>query len=179
ALGRLGERAGGAADRASRATARCPRGDQRRRLDVLADADLTRQLARDRVVGAADSHRDRPVERRRLAHLQAASGDELQLRQGPKQISIAVRDALDRRPGAWLECRERSENGTLELEVRAGDGIAMRVPGRKAECAVDVRLELLGKRVLQPVCLHVDGGERQYEGLDEVVTDEAAVACAL
>jgi hypothetical protein len=52
----------------------------------------------------------------------------------------------------------------------------VRVPGRKAECAVDVRLELFGKRVLQPVCLHVDGVDRQSERLDEVLLDQPVMA---
>ena len=61
-------------------------------------------------------------------------------------------------------------------EVRVGDRVAVRVVGRVAERLVDVRFQLLGERVLEPVGLRMNRVERQTERLREVLLEQPVMA---
>ena len=62
-----------------------------------------------------------------------------------------------------------------EPELAVGDRIAVRVVRREPELLVDLRLELFGERVLEKLCLGVDGVERQSEAVDEVALEQAVM----
>ena len=75
-----------------------------------------------------------------------------------------------------LELRERSQRRRADPEVGVGDRITVRVVRRVAERLVDPRLELLRKRMLEPVRLRVHALDRHAERLREVLLEQPVVA---
>src|SRR5436190_19538695 len=68
-------------------------------------------------------------------------------------------------------------SGTIgPLEVGVRDRVAVRVVGRVAERTVDLRLQLLGEDVLEPVGLVVDILDVEPEGAREVELEQPVVA---
>ena len=63
-----------------------------------------------------------------------------------------------------------------DAELAIGDRVTVRVVRREAEHRVDLRLELLGEHVLEPLGLGVHLVERQPEPLDEVALEQTMVA---
>ena len=61
-------------------------------------------------------------------------------------------------------------------QLSIGDRVAVRVVRRKPELGVDLRLELLGERVLEELRLRMDLVEREPEPVDQVALEQAVVA---
>ena len=104
------------------------------------------------MLAPADPDGDRPAEGRRLANLGSLAEEEPELGQVAQQVGAAVGDAPDRRPSPG------SRSASVRSSVTAEAAGPARGSGRRAgresdERLVDPRLELLGKRVLEPVGL--------------------------
>ncbi len=66
--------------------------------------------------------------------------------------------------------------GLDEAELAVGDRVAVRIVRRVSELLVDLRLELLGQRVLEQLRLGVHLVEGETEPVDEVALEQAVMA---
>ena len=116
-----------------------------------------------------------PAERRLREHFDARVRDEPELAEVAQELRVAVRDARDRSARARLEVEQRPALAVDEAQLAVRNRVAVRVVRREAELLVDLRLELLGQRVLEELRLGVHLVEREPEPIDEVALEQAVV----
>ena len=118
----------------------------RGRLPVELHAHRPCQRAAERVLAglaACEAHRQRAAERLALAHLQPFARGDASLGQVSEHLRVGVRDAHEQALVALLQAVERDGLALAQLELRAGDRVAVGVERGVAELGRDQPLELL------------------------------------
>jgi FtsP/CotA-like multicopper oxidase with cupredoxin domain len=124
------------------------------------------------VLAPLRAHDDGATEGRVGDELEIRAGDEAELTEVAEQVGVTVGNARDRRADAGLEVEQRAAVRLHDAEVAIRDGVAVRVVRRISQLLVDLRLELLGERVLEELRLGMDLVEREPEAIDQVALEQ-------
>src|SRR5688572_19760996 len=103
----------------------------------------------EHVLDPRDLDEQRALERLAGAHDQLRAGVDPALVQIAQHRGVAVRDALEASTVAGLEVGQAHGSVVGDVELGAGDRVAVRIVGRVAELFGDQLLEVLGDVVLE------------------------------